>query len=138
MVTKVGASWVFGYLARKDIINLDKLGKTMNDDEQRIEAIKKYQLLLETIHPLVEKELVRLALCLFRDARSCRIEVMLPDDVKVYMRPYTGFRAFVNKWIKHYDTYHPKAARDLVKGIEFWLPHDKKTGKKPRISVFWE
>ncbi len=129
---------IFSYFAINDIAKLDALDKIMNEDEKRIEAIKKYQHLFETIHPLVEKELIRLALCLFRDAKSCRIEVMLPEDVKVYLRRYTGLKSFVNKWIKQYDAYHPKAAQTLVKGIEFWLPHDKKTGKKPRISVFWE
>lgn len=106
-------------------------------DEVNIQSIKTWQILLNDIHPVVEKELIRLALVYFTDAKKCRIEIQLPTSVKVYLTQYSGLRGLYYKYIKNMNKLHSENAKKLVKSILFWLPPNK-NGIKPKIEVFVE
>ncbi len=107
-------------------------------NEQEIMQIKQYQMLFGMLHPVVEQELIKMALCLFMDASGCTIDVKLPELVRVSLKPYGGFRGFVNKYVKRYDKKHKECANNLLKGLLYWLPVDQKTKKIPKIEIMWE
>jgi hypothetical protein len=110
----------------------------MNTGEDKtIESIKLWQLMMHDIHPVVEKELIKLALVLFVDAKSCQIDVKLPEIVAIHLKPYSGVKRLYNRYIKRYNKKHSESAKKLIQYTYFWLPADK-TGIKPKIEVFFE
>ncbi len=106
-------------------------------EEKTIESIKMWQQMMADIHPVVEKELVKLALVLFMDAQACTIEVKLPESVQIHLKPYTGIKKLYNKYIKKYDKIHMDSAKKLIQYTYFWVPSDK-SGLKPKIEIFWQ
>jgi hypothetical protein len=107
------------------------------DDEKTVESIRMWQQLMQDIHPVVEKELIKLALVLFLDAKSCRIDIKLPEYVNIYMQPYTGFKYYYYKYIRQYNKSHEEWAKKLLKAVYFWMPCDR-NGHRPKIQLFWE
>ena len=108
----------------------------MTENNEEVTQIKMWQQMLQTIHPVVEKELVQLALVLFRDAEKCNLEISLPDLVKVTLVEYSGFKKYVNKYIKRYPKHHQESAKQLALGVDFWMPRNKH-GIKPKIEIYW-
>lgn len=106
-------------------------------DNKTVESIKMWQQLMQDVHPVVEKELIKLALVLFQDAKSCSIVVSLPSEVKVYLEEYTGLKKYYNKYVKRYNKLHQDAAKKLATSVNFWMPCDRH-GVRPRIEVFWQ
>lgn len=106
-------------------------------ETQTTQGIKDWQQLMQSIHPLVEGELIRLALVLFVDAKGCEIEIDLPKKkVNIYLEPYGGFKGFYNKYILRLGKLHLKHAHRLAQTFQFWMPCDKE-GKRPTIEIFW-
>lgn len=105
----------------------------MNNEE--INKIKMYQMLLQEFHPLAVEELKILPLVYFQDASASVINFN-KRCVTVTLRPYSGLKGFFNKF--RYKSKHQKWASDLAKAIDFWLFPDKQSGLKPRIDIEWE
>lgn len=109
----------------------------MLPNTESAESIKMWQQLMQDVHPLVEKQLVKLALVMFTDAKACEIEIKLPEVVNIYMQPYDGFKGFYNKYIKRANKNHVDNAKSLAQTFQFWMPCDKQ-GKRPKIVVYWK
>lgn len=105
--------------------------------DDSVENIRMWQQLMQDIHPVVQKELIKLALVLFLDASGCRIEIKLPEYVKIYLKPYSGLKYYYLKYIKKYNKHHQDWARRLLKTVHFWMPCDR-NGLRPKIELFWE
>ncbi len=106
------------------------------DDPQTTESIKMWQQLMQDIHPVVEKQLVKLALVMFKDAKGCEIEIKLPEKVSIYLEPYGGFKYLYNKYIMRSYKNHLMYAKALAQTFQFWMPCNSE-GKRPIIEVFW-
>ncbi len=108
----------------------------MTEQNEEVQQIKMWQHMMQSIHPVVEKELVQLALVLFRDAQKCNLEINLPDLVKVTLVEYPGVKKYVNRYIKRYPKHHKESAKQLALGVDFWMPRNK-YGIKPKIEIYW-
>lgn len=105
-------------------------------DPQTTESIRMWQQLMQDIHPVVEQQLIKLALVLFEDAKGCEIEIKLPEKVNIYLEPYGGFKGLYNKYFVKSSKNHIKHAKALAQTFQFWMPCSKE-GKRPVIEVFW-
>ena len=100
-------------------------------------SILMWQNLFKEIHPQVEEQLIALPFVYLKNVDKCRIEIDMPNEVRVIIKKYGGLKGFYYNLM--YKNKDKSALSQLKKSIEKWMPFVNKADReKVPVKMFWE